>query len=231
MNLLLYHAVTGAELTAAVKSGKPLAWMACRLSSSGNGISGVPPALPPDSMLMLTDEMPAQGHDPVRVAQELAQAAQSLNCANVLLDFQRPRCVESEQIVRAVLQAAPCPVGVSESHAAGFDCPVLVSPPPLWTSLEEQIDPWRSRQIWLEAVQEDAVVTVTDTGSHYAPCPAHGDFPFLDARLQVAYRIETTEDAVCVYLHRGQKELDGLLAQASHRGICTAVGLYQQLCR
>lgn len=231
MDLLIYHAVTGVELAAAEKTGKPLAWMACRLSPSGDGIGGVPTSLPPGSMLMLTDEMPAQGHDPQRVARELAQVAHELGCSRVLLDFQRPRCSESEQIVSAVQKAAGCPVGVSEGYAAELDCPVLVSPPPLWTTPEEHLAVWKGREVWLEAAQEDAVVTVTEAGSHYAPCEAHGAFPFLDRQLLAAYRVETESEAVRVYLHRGKEELEGLLNRAKSLGVSAAVGLYQQLCR
>jgi len=120
-------------------------------------------------------------------------------------------------------------VGVSEHYAAELDCPVLVSPPPLWAPLEEHLAPWKGREVWLEAAWEEAVVTVTEAGSHYAVSKNGGPFPFRDENLQTAYRIETGPDAVRVFLHRGKAELDMLLALASQLGVTAAVGLYQQL--
>lgn len=229
MDFEIYLAVTGAELALASQNHKPLAWMGCHLSAGGSGISGVPASLPPDSILVLTDQMPPQGHDPHQVAQELVDAAHQLNCSRILLDFQRPKSDAGNQIVDSILTLADRPVGVSENYGEHFCCPVFLRPPPLWTALSDHIAPWKGRQIWLEAAQEDAVVTVTEEGGHYTVCDHTGPYTFNSDKLQVAYRIETDPDQLRVYLHRGSKELQGLLHQAKQLGICTAVGLYEHL--
>ena len=229
MDFEIYLAVTGAELALASQKQKPLAWMGCQLSAGGKGISGVPAALPPNSVLILTDQMPPQGHDPQQVAQELVDAAHQLNCSRILLDFQRPKSGAGNQIVNHILTLADRPVGVSEDYGEHFCCPVFLRPPPLWTALSDHLAPWKGRQIWLEAAQEDAVVTVTETGGHYTVCDHTGPYPFNSDKLQVAYRIETAPDHLRVYLHRGSKELQALLEEAKQLGISTAIGLYQHL--
>ena len=229
MDFEIYLAVTGAEIISASQSRKPLAWMGCHLSAGGSGISGVPASLPPDSILVLTDQMPPQGHDPQQIAQELVDAAHQLNCSRILLDFQRPQSDAGNQIVEHILTLANLPVGVSEGYGAHLRCAVFLRPPPLWTALDDHIAPWKGREIWLEAAQEDAVVTVTTAGSHYTTCHKDYPYPFQSEALQVAYRIETGPDQLRVYLHRGPKELQELLHQAKQLGICTAVGLYEHL--
>ncbi len=229
MDLSIYLAATGAELRGLEDTERSLAWMACRFSPSGSGISGIPTSLPPQSMLMLTDEIPVQDHDPARVAAELTQAAQTLDCSRILLDFQRPENPKNADIAAAILKASAIPVGISGLYAQHFDCPVLVSPSPLWIPFAQQLAPWGGREIWLEAVLEDALVTVTEVGSRYKPCDSSGDYPFYDDELSVSYRTEVTADALHFYLHRGKEELGKLLEKANTKGIKTAVGLYQQL--
>lgn len=229
MDFEIYLAVTGAELALASQNHKPLAWMGCHLSAGGSGISGVPVSLPPDSILVLTDQMPPQGHDPQQVAQELVDAAHQLNCSRILLDFQRPKSDAGNQIVDHILSLADCPVGVSEDYGEHFCCPVFLRPPPLWTALDDHIAPWKGREIWLEAAQEDALVRVTQAGSSYEAWDDGGDYPFRDEQLQIAYKLETAPDCLYVFLHRGPKELQALLEKAKQLGISTAIGLYQHL--
>lgn len=229
MDLSIYLAVTGAELRGLDSRGRSLAWMACRFSQSGTGISGAPTSLPPKSILMLTDEIPAQDHEPGRIAAEMIQAAQALDCSRILLDFQRPNDPKTTEISAAIIKASPIPVGISALYAHQFDCPVLVSPSPIWHSLDHYIAPWHGREIWLEAILEDALVTVTDTGSQYSLCNAIGSYPLFHEGLCVSYRTEVTANAIHFFLHRGKEELDKLLEKANAHDITTAIGLYQQL--
>lgn len=229
MDFKIYLAVTAAEMAEAGQTQMPLAWMGCQLSAGGSGISGVPDLLPTDSVMILTDQMPPQGHDPQQVAQELLGAVHTLNCNRILLDFQRPVNDAGLAIVRCILEQADCPVGVSENYGKDLSCPVFLRPPPLWTPLEEHIAPWKGRNIWLEAAQEDALVCVTEAGSSYELWDDGGDYPFRDEKLQIAYRLETAPDCLRVFLHRGPEELQALLEKAKQLGISTAIGLYQHL--
>ena len=232
MDFSIYLAFTGAEWAFMREYGGKAAWMACRFSPGGRGISGVPSSLPPGSMLMLTDETPVEEHDPQQVAWEMAKAVDALGCERVLLDFQREKSEEYCQIVRAVRETVGCLVGVSELYAQELDCPVLLSAPPLWTPLSEHLRKWAGREIWLEAVVEDAVVTVTGQGSRYESCTAHlpENSPVHEG-LHVRYWVQTREQEALFLLRRDKAQLDALLREAQTLGVRTAVGLYQQLGR
>lgn len=232
MDFSIYLAFTGAEWASVREYGGKVAWMSCRFSPWGRGISGVPPSLPPGSMLMLTDETPVQGHDPQQVAQEIARAVDALGCGRVLLDFQREKREEYSQIVSAVREAVGCPVGVSELYAEGLDCPVLLSSPPLWTPLSQHLNKWAGREVWLEAVMEDGVVTVTEQGSRYEACAAElPENSLVHDGLHLRYWVQTQEKAALFHLRRDREQLEKLLAEAAKLGVRTAVGLYQQLGR
>lgn len=230
MDFSIYLAFTGAEWAAMEGFGGKAAWLGCRFSPWGSGISGVPASLPPGSMLILTDESPAQGHDPAQVAKELSKAAKELGAERVLLDFQREESEQNREIARAILAAAPCPVGITEQYAPGLDCPVLVTPPPLWMPLAEKLKDWAGREIWLEAVTESAVVTVTEEGSRYEACtfdlPAESQ---VRDRLQLRYRMRRLNDCIQFDLWRDREMLTAYLEQGAKLGATAAVGLYQQL--
>lgn len=230
MDFSIYLAFTGAEWAYMNNYGGKAAWMACRFSPSGRGISGVPPALPPGSMLMLTDETPVQDHDPKQVAEEIARAVDTLGCGRVLMDFQREKSEKYCEIVSAVAAAVRCPVGVSELYAREGDFPVLLSAPPLWTPLSQHLEKWAGREIWLEAVVEDGVVTVTGEGSRYESCPAYlPENSLIHQGLHLRYWVQPKGQSALFHLRRDRQQLDALLQEAQALGVQTAVGLYQQL--
>lgn len=230
MDFSIYLAFTPAEWAALEQHKGKAAWLGCRFSSWGRGISGVPASLPPGSMLILTDETPAQGHDPMQIAKELTQAAKGLEATRVLLDFQRERNEQYWEIAKAVLAAAPCPTAITEQYAGELDSPVLIAPPPLWTPLESKLKAWQAREIWLEAVAESAMVTVTEAGSQYEsstftlPKESH-----VHHRLNIRYHMRKKDDCVQFALWRDQEQLMAFLESGAKQGITTAVGLYQQL--
>lgn len=206
------------------------AWLGCRLSPYGEGITGLPPALPEKSMLILTDETPPQGHDPERIARELTENAMNLGADRILLDFQREDLQENRDIAEMVLRLSGIPVGITEQYGRDFDCPVFLSPPPLWTPLEEKAAFWAGRELWLEAVTESALVTVTETGSRYAP----GNFPLPDdspihERLCLRYRMERSERQRRFTLSRDAGMVRKLMNQAEGLGFTVAVGMWDIL--
>ena len=206
------------------------AWLGCRLSSYGEGITGLPPTLPEGSMLILTDETPPQGHDPQRIATELTEHATRLGADKILLDFQREGLEENCQIAETVLKQAAIPVGITEQYAKHFDCPVLLSPPPLWTPLEKKAGLWSGRELWLEAVTESAVVTVTQEGSRYET--TEQDFPEtsqLYEGLCLRYAVEWKDKEMLFYLKRDKEMAFLLLEKAKKLGFTTGVGLYGEL--
>ena len=229
MDLSIYLAATLAELQRMASYQGSLAYMACHFSSSSRGISGLPSWLPSGSMLMLTDEFPIQDHDPNRVAKELLQGAENLSCSHILLDFQRPYNPQVTEVASAILKSAAIPVGISQQYAHNFQCPVLVCPSPLWTPLLDHLAPWKGREIWLEAVMDDGIVTITQNRSSYEPSSHHSHTPFYSHELCASYAGVMDEESLRFFLHRGKDELDNLLEEAAKLGVTTAIGLYQQL--
>ena len=229
MDFPLFLAMTAAEFASCRALPPKIAYMACHFSPSGTGLSGLPKWLPPNSVLMLTDELPPNGHDPRKIALELKASVERLNCSAVLLDLQRPVLPEAKAIVSAAA-TLPCPVAVSAAYAEDHDCGVLLPPPPLWTTLSDHLKPWKGRTIWLEAAIEGAEVTVTKSGSNYAHCACDPlSQSFRCSKLHIDYQLTLQSDRAIFHLRRNRRCLEELLQEARERGIQTAVGLYQQL--
>lgn len=227
MKFPLFLAMSPMEIAGNHPTDHKIAYMSCRFAPGGRGLCGLPHALPPGSVLMLSDETPFCGHDAQLVARQLWSAAQRLEVQAVVLDLQR-RDDNQWAVVEAVAKEAACPLVVSEPYAAGNDLPVLLPPPGLWTPVPSYLHAWAGRRLWLEAVVESALVTVTESGSHYAPLTeALQSYSFTDAAMHLSYSIKCLDDRVEFYLHRGKAQLLTLLHQTE--GIEAAIGLYQQL--
>ncbi len=207
------------------------AWMACHFSAYGSGITNIPEALPGQSILILNDRFPCQGHSASLVALQLKEAVAQLECESVLLDFQRPPTPETTTIVKAILDDLPCPVAVSENHAGNFSCPIFLQPNPLHIPLSVYLAPWQSREIWLEAALCQETATVTEKGPQFSPC-----FPtdaleggFFDEALCCHYITKTEEDRIIFTLFDTPESLEKKLDLAQSLGVKRAVGLYQEL--
>jgi len=231
MGLPLYLAMTAAELSAAEALPEKMAYMACHFSPYGTGLSNIPEHLPESSLLILNDRTPVQGHDPALVARQLAQAAEELQPAGILLDLQRPGEPQTPAIVEAILNTLSCPVAVSPDYAHGHACPVFLEPPPLHSPLEGHIAPWQDREIWLEAALEAESIAITAAGSVFEYLPFEnpdGEY-HIEEKLCCRYQLRLGEGQADFTLLRGAEDLAALLAQADKLGVTRAVGLYQQL--
>lgn len=229
MAIPLYFALTDAEFQAADPLPERIAWMACHFSAYGTGLSNLPPALPPKSLLILNDRIPVAGHDPKQIYRELKEAAQINECAGIILDFQRPDCADTVNIVKEVL-SLPIPVVVSDRYAKELGCPVLLSPPPLHKHLEEYLSTWASRDIWLEAALGHTDITVTPTGSAIQELPLEQTVgAFRDDSLFCHYHVQITDTEAVFSLQRNSDDLRKLLERSEQLGVSVAVGLYQEL--
>lgn len=228
MAIPLYLSMTAAEFWGCRNLPTHTAWMACHFSPYGTGLTNLPTHLPKEALLILNDRTPVHGHDPKQIRQILADAVAALGCRAVLLDLQRAGSWETAAIVKEAL-SLPCPVCVSDIYARELDCPVFLPPVPLTCYPEEYLSPWQGREIWLEAATQSAAYTVTKTGCADSPCPAAGDFPFRDERLQCHYRTELKEDSVRFSIQRTKNDLTALLEQCAAFGVTTGVGLWQEL--
>ena len=93
------------------------AYMACHFSPYSKGLSNLPRFLPEDSILLLDDSMPLQGHDEEVVVGQLQELVNKFPIQAVLLDFQREWSAETDKIVLAILQNAACPTAVPPCYA------------------------------------------------------------------------------------------------------------------
>ena len=231
MVLPLYLALTAAEISRISPLPELCAYMACHFSPYTEGISNIPDALPFGAVLILNDRIPCDHHSPDLVAGQLAAAVERLGCESVLLDFERPPEVESCAIVRAILQALPCPVAVTESFAQDLSCPVFLAPAPLHMPLAAHLAPWQGREIWLEAALEGITLTLTEAG---CSVDALHDFPedgLAEDPLHCHYTVGTTAESAIFRLWRTRADLENLLKEAEARNITKAIGLWQELGR
>ena len=225
-----FLAMTGAEMRNSPQIPEGICWMACHFSPYGLGLSNLPPALPPGSLLMVDDITPIRGHRADIIAIQLEQAVDRLGCAGVLLDFQRPDCEAAAGLVAWLVSALPCPVAVSDLYARELACPVFLSAPPCHVPLKEHAAPWKDREIWLELSTGAELLTVDQHGcqTEALSCPPDGG-GFEDNAHHCHYLTEVREDAAAFTLWRTHKDLAALLIAAENSGITTAVGLYQEL--
>ncbi len=231
MGLPLYLAMTGAEMRAASQFPTHFAYMACHFSPYGEGITNIPDSLPEKAILILNDRMPCQGHSPNLVAQQLSDAVSRLGCESVLLDFLHPPDSESEAMVRTIVTALECPVAVSAGYAAGLHCPVFLPPCPLHIPLDEYLQPWKGREIWLEAALCQESVRITQKGADCIPqFPPEGlEGGFCEESLCCHYRIEANHDQITFTLFDTGASLEKKLERARSLGVNRAVGLWQEL--
>lgn len=223
--------MTAAEFAGKETFSKPPAWMACHFSSYGTGLSNLPENLPEGAMVIINDRIPIHGHDPEMMKDQLLALYETLHPERFLLDLQRPGCPETAAAAKCIIDALPCPVGITDHYADGLNCPVFLAPPPLDTVLADYLQPWSGREIWLEAALDHAVITVTDSDSRYysASWEEEPETAFFDDSLFCHYRIRLTDSEAEFHLFRTHEDLTALLQAAEALGVAAAVGLYQEL--
>lgn len=231
MVLPLYLALTAAEISSQKAAPFPCAYMACHFSAYNEGLANIPDSLPEKAMLILNDRMECTGHSPDLVAGQLAEAATRLGCESVLLDFQRPPEPESEAMVKRIATDFPCPVAVTEGFADRFEGPVFLSPSPLHVPLEQHMEAWAHREIWLEAALCQENILITTEGMTHNPI-----FPtdqltdgFYDEILRCCYRTAVSENEIRFTLFDTHQSLEKKLEYAHSLGVSRAVGLWQEL--
>lgn len=223
-------AMTAAEIRANTALPPRIGWFSCHFSPCGTGLSNLPDSLPPGSLLILNDFVPIHGHDPDRIIRQLKESTEKQKCEALLLDFQR-ESGDTAALARAIVDALPCPVGVSELYARDLDCPVFLSPVPPDVPPVEYLKPWRDREIWLDAALEGMEISLTSKGAATAPLPPY-EIPawkHWDKTLHCHYSIDLTEAQARFTLFRTEDDLNALLEEAKALGVTRAIGLWQEL--
>ena len=225
-----YLAMTAAEFQSNLPRPEKLAWMACHFSPYGTGLTNLPQELPLNSLLILNDRTPIHSHDPQRIFDQLRQSVELFHCRGLLLDLQRPNCMETATVAEKLL-ALPCPVIVSECYAKPLDCPVFLPPVPLDRTIAEYISPWQGREVWLEAALDSLQITVTEDGCTRSPVGASviREHAHSDNELFCHYTVSVSHDRAVFSLCRTKDDLNNLLSAAKTQGIANFVGLYQEL--
>lgn len=231
MAIPLFLAMTGWEISKITEFPQKIAWMACHFSPYGTGLTNLPQALPPGAMVIVNDRTPVCGHDPERIASQLAELVEAFQLGSILLDFQRRGEPETEAIVKTIVQTLTCPVGVSQCYAEELSCPVVLPPVPPHMPLCDYIAPWQGREIWMECALDGILITVTGNGSTVTPLPYPEDleYPHIDTELCCHYQIILAENQAKFHLARKADDLTRLLDAAEGTAITQAVGLYQEL--
>ncbi|MBQ8236616.1 MAG: hypothetical protein IJZ39_00480 [Oscillospiraceae bacterium] len=231
MVLPLYLAMTAREMADADTPPPHFGWMACHFDPDGPGLRDIPEAMPPGAMLILNDRVPCRGHDPARIAAELAEAAARLRCDSVLLDFEREPDENSGMVAHALFEALPCPVAAPPGFSEHSDRPVFLPPCPLHVPLAKHLCPWQGREIWLDVTRQQQTITVTPDGTQYLPAvstdrPDGGRF---DETLLCQYLTDITADEVTFTLFDTPETLKQKLRHAASLGVVRTVGLFQEL--
>ena len=224
MSMPLYLAMTAAEISRKEQLPQHLAYMACHFSPYSTGLSNMPNQLPKNTMVILNDRIPVCGQDPDTVACQLAQLCEETEADSILLDLQRPFDDHTEKIVRAILDTAVCPVGVSEIYAYNLDTPVFISVPPLNQTFTQHAKRWEGREIWLEAALEQATYAITETDCR--PVYSTSTAPLSCPSLFCHYGFREEADQVILSLERTREDLLALIDESP---VTKTIGLYQQL--
>ena len=225
-----YLAMTAAEMAGSSVLPRHTAWMACHFSSSGNGLSNLPRWLPADSLLILDDSIPMQGHDLQQIAVELGACLERLQCVSLLLDFQRAGEEQTRKLVEHLCETLPFPIIVSDAYAEGLNCGVFVSPTPPDEAMASRLSPWKGREIWLDTTMEGLEILLTEEGAKATPLPpwerpAGG---FEEKSLHCHYRISLEENSAAFTFWRTKADIEAQLAEAEALGVTAAVGLFQE---
>lgn len=230
MAITPFLAMTAAEILKCRNHPEKIAWMACHFSPYGLGLSNLPQALPPGSLLMVDDITPIHSHDPQIIREQLCTCAEDLSCSGILLDFQRPDIEETAVLVEALAEGLPCPLAVSHFYADLCACAVCLPPVPPSMPPEVHFAPWKGRELWLEISTGGETVAVTETGTvvRSTSAPAPLDTDFFDETLLCHYRQEIRETEVLFTLFRTPEDRQLLLTEAENHGAVQAVGLYQE---
>ena len=231
MVLPLYLAMTGREILAAQPSASRCAYMACHFSPYGLGLSNLPKALPEGAVILLSDRIPPGGHDAEVVVAQLEELVRQFQPKAIVLDLETAGNGFCRELAVKCSGISGAEITVAAAYAKDLPCSVFVGAGALWTPAEKLLKPWQGRKLWVEAVLQRGLVTVTDQGAGYEELPwepPEEELP-VDEDLQVAYRIRQTKDAVEVMLWRGKEQLPKWMEKLEQLGAEGFLGLYQQL--
>lgn len=207
------------------------AYLSCHFSPYSTALSNIPLQMPKNSILLLDDSMPVQGHDPVQVIHQLQGLVKKFSVKAVLLDFQQAMNPEMQSMASSIIDGVSCPAAITPPYATALNHPVFLSPTPVNVPLPDYLRPWQGRDIYLEIANERLQITVTENGAKTESFPG-GDaesLPHKNEKLHCHYETRVFSDKVVFTLQRTVEDLEVLTEEAYHLGVKAVVGLYQEL--
>lgn len=228
MDLPFYLAMTPGEFQAAKTLPQHVGWMSCHFSLFTSGLSNFPRELPQGSLLIFDDSSPMAGHDIGRIYDELEEFLTKNPADGLLMDFQRAPTEDVLKLVKRLCKL-PFPVAVTEGYGAELSCAIFLPPCPGYVPLEEYIEKYKGRDIWLEVACSTHTLTLTEDGCQIEDNTSQELFPHKEEKLCCHYDIQLENGKALFYLKRTKDDVRSLLEQAELLGIRKAVGLYQEL--
>lgn len=229
MGIPCYLAMTAAEFSACAQLPPHIGWLSCHFSPSGPGLSNLPKALPPGSVLILDDSTPYHFHQSQWILAQLQEIVSTFSVNALILDFQRPKDPALLEMARLLVAGLPCPVAVPPRYAAQ-NAPVFLPPLPLHIPLGRALAPWHGRELWLDAPLLPHRVTVTPKGitCQWLPTPPDMIYPHGAEELHCHYTTEVGKNNINFTFSRNQQDFAPWLEEAQSLGVAGVVSLYQE---
>ena len=204
--------------------------MGCSFCSYSPGLNNLPEELPEGSLLVVSDQVPPQSHDPEYISQQLNHYIRERSLKGMILDFQRPYDPKTAEIVLALQDTLPCPVAVTPGYLKDWKGAVFLPPIPVNESVTDHLRPYDGRDIWLELDGAGTEFIVTSAGCTRQPYTQHLREPiFYDEAICCHYDIQVFPDNATFRLVRTWEDQKNLVEAAQAMGVRLAIGLYQEL--
>lgn len=180
------------------------------------------PKPPKGGILIFTDSSPYGGQSP----EDLLQGSEAwfVGSPGLVLDFQRPATPESRSFVEELRDTLPCPVAAPPEYAGAG--PVFLPPLKPHVPPEDQLAPWKDREIWLDLSPCPTELILTKAGCREAPGTIPASPGFEDRALLCHYRMDIPGETEARFtLWRTQGDL---LALADREEIIHCIALQQE---
>ena len=239
MSIPLYLAMTAADFSSCSRLPPHVAWMACHFSASGTGLSNQPNSLPPESLLILDDQIPWNGHSLEQECRETAALLQKTGAEGILLDFERPPTEET--LAMAILLTRHCTavgtaIGMPELYAQLPEAAIFLPPLPCYQTPAQALSHYGGRELWLEASGNGCRLEVGAQGTQIIPespdllqVESTQHALFQDPGLLCQYFTEKTEEGIRINLFDIPGSLQEKLDACEEFGATRAVAPWQQM--
>ena len=222
----MFLAMTEEEIQSISSLPSQYAYLGCHFSADGSALEGLPKHLPQNCGIILDDRHPIPPAEPDKIIEQLAK----YNPPYILLDFRRPP-TDSSMKLSAELARSIFPSPMPPDYGKDLNCPLFLSPIPPHIPIEEYLQPWHDREIWLELALDAVQIDVTSRGSQitYFPHAHPVENAHKDSMLHCHYKITQTDDALSFYCCRTPEDLWEIIRLSLPQNVTHTIGLYQEL--